>query len=333
MSITLPLEITPFFEKTDSNIVKNLLITTEGIFAGKSTNLNVVKDELGNILQNQSTTKPSSNYKRLIRFFSINDEEKKELVKSLLCIGFCILGLKGAKPKYLALDGTSWELGTKKIHLLTLSIVINGVSIPICWEDLDKKGTSNYEERTELLDKALAWYNLSGMILLADREYIGEEWFKYLKVKGLHFIIRLKSNVYKHNVDEQRTGVDKNFKHQKWRQIGMNREAKKKQFEHVGVAKQIEILEEKYTYVVFKNPKNEAEEQLVYFISTLKNKKRIVKSYPIRWTIETCFKHLKSNGFNLEELNLKDAEKIKMMMAIVRFVCALYSSWIFRVPQ
>jgi len=323
MSFTLPLEITPFFEKTDASIVKNLLITTEGIFAGKSTNLNVVKDELGNILHNQTTTKPSSNYKRLIRFFKISDEEKQELVKSLLCIGFCLLGLKGRKPKYLALDGTSWELGTKKIHLLTLSMVINGVSIPICWEDLDKKGTSNYEERTKLINKALKWYNLKGMILLADREYIGEAWFKYLKVNGLEFIIRLKSNVYKQYVDEQRTGVDKNFKHQKWRQIGMNRAAKKKQFQQVGVAKQIEILEEKYTYVVFKNPKKDAEEKLVYFISTLKNKKRIVQAYPIRWTIETCFKHLKSNGFNLEELNFKDIEKIKMMMAIVSFLYVL----------
>ena len=93
MKFTLPLEITPFFEKIDSNVVKNLLITTEGIFAGKSMNLYVVKDELGNILQNQETTKPASNYKRLIRFFGLDDEEKKELIKSLLCIGFCMLGL------------------------------------------------------------------------------------------------------------------------------------------------------------------------------------------------------------------------------------------------
>ena len=55
----------------------------------------------------------------------------------------------------------------------------------------------------------------------------------------------------------------------------------------------------------------------------MKNKKTIVKAYPIRWTIECCFKHLKSNGFNLEELNFKDSEKIKMMMAIVSFLYVL----------
>ena len=65
-------------------------------------------------------------------------------------------------------------------------MVINRVSIPICWEELDKKGTSNFEERKGLIETACKWYNLKGMVLLADREYIGEHWFKYLVSKGLH---------------------------------------------------------------------------------------------------------------------------------------------------
>jgi len=323
MKFTLPLEITSYFSKYPPHVVKNLLVTTQGIFAAKSTNLNKVKDELGNILENQETTQPASNYKRLIRFFQIPDEEKKDLIKSLLCVGFCLLGLKGIRPKYITLDGTSWNLGNKKIHLITLAIVIKGVSIPICWEELDKKGTSNYKERKALFDKAFEWYNLKGMILLADREYIGEKWFKYLKDNGLGFVIRLKEKIYKSYVDDQRGQNCKNFGHQKWRQIGLKREAKKKRYRATGVSKQIEILGDRYTYVVFKNPKKGAEEELVYFLSTLKAKKKIVAAYPNRWTIECCFKNLKSNGFNLEELNFKQSTKIKMMMAIVSFLYIL----------
>lgn len=323
MRLPLPNEITSFFDEHPTHIVRNLLITAEGIFAAKSTNLNVVKDELGNILENQETTKPGSNYKRLLRFFQLSDEEKQNLTKSLLCVSFCILGLKGRKPEYLTLDGTSWELGVKKIHLITLGVVVNGVSIPICWEDLDKKGTSSYTERKALFDKACKWYNLKGMILLADREYIGEEWFKYLMGKGLQFVIRLKKKVYKEYVDGQRSGADRAFKHQKWRYIGMEREAIKRAYKNIGVAKQIRILEEKYTFVVFKNPKKEAEEPLVYFISSLRKKQKIVGAYPVRWKIECCFRHLKSNGFNLEELNFKAREKIKLMMAIVTFLYVL----------
>lgn len=323
MKLSLPTKITSYFPNQATHVVKNLWITTQGIFAAKSTNLNLVKDELGNILQNQDSTQPESNYKRLHRFFQISDREKQEIVKSLLCIGFSILGSQSGTPKYLTLDGTSWELGKKKIHLLTLGIVIKGVSIPICWEELDKKGNSNYGERKSLIEKACSWYNLEGLILLADREYIGEQWFKYLKAKGLNFVIRLKKKIYKENVDQQlgvNTGL---YKHQKWRYIGMEREAKKKRYKNVGVAKEIEILGERYSFVIFKNPKREAEEELIYFISTLKNKGQVVKSYPIRWTIECCFKHLKSNGFDLESLNLKKPEKIKMMMAIVCFLYVL----------
>jgi len=323
MKFTLPREISSYFSKYPDHVVKNLLVTTQGIFAAKSTNLNEVKDELGNILKNQETTKPSSNYKRLIRFFQLSDEEKQDLVKSLLCVGFCLLSSKGTKPKYLTLDGTSWKLGNKKIHLITLAIVINGVSIPICWEDLGKIGNSNYEERKSLFEKAFEWYDLRGMILLADREYIGEQWFKYLKDNGLEFVIRLREKVYKNYVDNQRSPTGKAFRHQKWRQIGLKKEAKKERYRATGVAKQIEILKEKYTYVVFKNPKKEAEEELLYFLSTLKTKKKIVTDYPIRWTIECCFKHLKSNGFNLEDLNFKQSGKIKMMMAIVCFLYIL----------
>lgn len=323
MKFTLPPEITSFFSKQPCHVIKNLLITTQGIFAAKSTNLNEVKDELGNILQNQETTKAESNYKRLIRFFQMDDKEKEELVKSILCVGFCLLGLKGNPPKYITLDGTSWELGKKKIQLITLAVVVNGVSIPICWEELDKKGTSNFNERKALFTKALSRYNLRGMILLADREYIGEEWFKYLKNNGLGFVIRLKEKIYKKYVDDQRCFAGKAFKHQKWRYIGLQRQAKKPKFKNVGVSKQIEIIGDKYTYVVFKNPRKGAEEELVYFLSTLEAKKEIVSAYPIRWTIECCFKHLKSNGFNLEDLNFKKSGKIKMMMAIVTFLYIL----------
>ena len=316
-------QITIFFPNQEDHVIQNLLICTQGIYAAKSTNLNEVKDHLGVILGNQSTTKPESNYQRLLRFFNIPDEEKADLVKSLLFLGFYLLKLKGRKPKYLALDGTSWEYGVKKIHLLTLSVVINGVSIPIWWKELDKKGTSNTAERKELMNEALKMYDLRGMILLADREYIGEEWFDYLEAKGLGFVIRLKKGIYKDYIDQQRQEYDKDYKHQKWRYIGMEREAAKPRYENCGVAKKVTILGKDYTFVIFKNPKADAEEPLVYFLSTLKKKQKIVKAYPIRWTIETCFKHLKSNGFNLEALNFKKSEKIQLMMGIVSFLYVL----------
>lgn len=323
MQLPIPSQITSFFSNHEEHVVKNLFIATQGIFECRSTNLSLVKDEIGNILGNQEKTKPESNYKRLIRFFQLPDEEKQSLIKSLLSFSFFLLQKGVRKPKYLAVDGTSWELGDTPIHLITLAVVINGVSIPIAWQELSKKGTSNYNERKKLFDQALEHYDLSGMILLADREYIGEEWFKYLNNKGLNFVIRLKKDIYRHYVDEQREPTRSIFIHQQWRYSALERIAKRKVNRRTGASKQIVILGEKYTFVVFKNPKPDAKEPLFYFLSTLLNRKEIIKAYPIRWKIECCFKHLKSNGFNLESLNLKNTEKIKLMMAIVCFLYTL----------
>ena len=324
MSLPIPNQITSIFTGCKDHIVQNLFIVVEGVFESRTTNLNVVKDKLGNIIGVGDQVQACSHYKRLIRFFQLPDCEKKTLTDLLLSVSFFFLQSGGrTKAKYLALDGTSWELGDTPIHLLTLSIIINGVSIPIAWQNLAKKGTSNYAERKALFDRALESYNLEGMILLADREYIGEKWFKYVKSRGLQFVIRLKKNSYRKYVDEQREPTCAAFKHQKWRYSAMEKLAYSKLHRTTGVSKQIAILGEKYTFVIFKNPKADAKEPLLYFLSTLVARKKIIKAYPIRWKIECCFKNLKSNGFNLEELNLKKPSKVKLMMAIVCFLYTL----------
>jgi hypothetical protein len=323
MLLPIPDQITSFFKNHNESVVKNLMIVTQGVFCARSTNLNLVKDELGNLLHNQEQTKPESNYKRLTRFFNLGDEEKAKLATALLSLSFFLLNGRIRKPKHLIVDGTSWELGDRPIHLITLAVVIEGVSIPICWEELSKKGTSNYKERKKLLDRACENFDLSGMILLADREYIGKKWFNYLVDKGLGFVIRLKKDIYRSYVDEQSGQKHPKFKHQQWRYSALERLAGTKLHIRSGVSKQIEMEGKCFTFAVLKNPKKNAKEPLIYFISTLNKCKQITTSYPIRWKIECCFKHLKSNGFNLESLNLKNKQKIKLMMAIVCFIYTL----------
>ena len=147
MSIPLPVQFTEYFESHNSTVVKNMLILGEAIFEAQTTNLNKAKDKVGQIAGNRAT-KPESNYKRLTCFFETQD--KLEIVKGLLCVCMCLLSAD-EQMKYLVLDATSWEFGDKKIHLLTLSVIYGGVSIPIWWEELNKKGTSNFKERKGLM--------------------------------------------------------------------------------------------------------------------------------------------------------------------------------------
>lgn len=319
MPLPLAAQFTQYFTSHSKTEVKNLLITAEAIFEAQTTNLNKVKDKVGQITR-QTKTLPESNYKRLTRFFNTSD--KRKLSKSLLCVCFCLLD-KSQEPKYLTLDGTSWELGEKNIHLLTLAIVYGGVSIPIWWEELDKKGTSNFKERKKVIREASKFLNLSGLILLADREYIGRSWFNYLYNKGIEFIIRLKKNIYVEEINAASEQAAKKDYFQKARYSKLEKIATFQKYRRHGVLKRIKIKGKPYSFVVFKNPKTSATEPLIYFISSLKIKQQITEAYPIRWTIECCFKHLKSNGFRLENINMKDTLKIMLMMAIVVFLYVL----------
>lgn len=75
---------------------------------------------------------------------------------------------------HLLLDGTSWKRGDQKYHYMVLSVLACGVAIPIYWKQLGKIGASNQAERQELIRKALSLFDLRGITLLADREYIGQ---------------------------------------------------------------------------------------------------------------------------------------------------------------
>jgi len=75
-----------------------------------------------------------------------------------------------------------------------------------------------------------------------------------------------------------------------------------------------------YAFVMIKNSKYDPKEPYIYFISDLQDARAIANHYLKRWKIECCFKHLKTNGFNIEDINLKIDEKIELMMGILAMV-------------
>jgi len=78
-----------------------------------------------------------------------------------------------------------------------------------------------------------------------------------------------------------------------------------------------------YTFVMIKNPKHDPKEPYIYFISDLQDARAIANHYLKRWKIECCFKHLKTNGFNIEDINLKIDDKIELMMGVLAMVYLL----------
>jgi hypothetical protein len=79
----------------------------------------------------------------------------------------------------------------------------------------------------------------------------------------------------------------------------------------------VHIGETIYWIVMTKNFKADYKEPYVFFITNVQDAGKALQYYTQRWKIECCFRHLKSNGFNIEAMNFKNDRKIELLMGIV----------------
>ncbi len=95
----------------------------------------------------------------------------------------------------LNMDRTTWRRGDAPLDLLVLGVVLHGYKVPLVWTALDHNGNSGTVRRIGLvsrLPKALPAARWKGLV--ADREFIGGEWFCFLRRKGIKGAIRIRKN-------------------------------------------------------------------------------------------------------------------------------------------
>src|SRR4030095_1283630 len=135
--------------------------------------------------------KLSSNYRRLQRFFQYVLLYGDWMPKALVAL----LGL--TPPYRLCLDRTNWKVGRKDVNLLVLCIVTRRARIPVLWHVLDHRGSSNTKQRQALLVRFMRLFGKKSIkLLLADLEFIGNQWFEFLVENDIHFVIRVMSGFF-----------------------------------------------------------------------------------------------------------------------------------------
>lgn len=302
--------------KLPKKTLKNTLIVSQSFLLAGTVNLNQAKDFVPQV-RSESNLSSHADYKLLTRYFDqgnlVDQASRKryeKLMSGLQSLCWMLLfqsnsSIKKKNIRYLNLDGTKWDYGDGSIHLLTLCIIIGDVSVPIWWEDIEKAGHSSQKERITYLKAAMEKYDLGGMILLADREYIGRQWFKELEDQGLYFVIRVKEGIYH---DEINRGKGLGWSVMKARALKKKKGKK--------ISKKIILNGISMHYIILKNPRPNAEDELIFLLSNWTSATQASKMYELRWQIEVCFKHFKSNGLNLEDMNVQGKEKRHLMMAI-----------------
>ena len=189
---------------------------------------------------------------------------------------------------------------------------------------MGERKSSSQKERLELLDQLLAWWRYTKLrmpilTLLGDREFIGQTWLKSLERRKLNFVIRLRGNL------RFKVWYKGQLKDKKIRLKTLERYMRKKRLTSMEIVIHDELI---FNFVILPNKnynpnasksKNHNEEY-IYLVTNLEDISKIGELYRKRWKIECCFKHLKSNGFNLEDTNLEKPHKIDIMFSILTLV-------------
>jgi hypothetical protein len=137
----------------------------------------------------KSSTKQESSYRRVRRFFAGFSFDRTVIIPMVLAL----FGLK--KELLLILDRTNWKWGKRDINIMLISVAYRGIGIPIFWQVSTNSGSSSTAARKQVLKSVLQKIGVSRIkAFLADREFIGEEWFRFLKARKIPFIIRVKQN-------------------------------------------------------------------------------------------------------------------------------------------
>ena len=107
-----------------------------------------------------------------------------------------IFALLPHRPPYtITIDRTNWKFGQIDINALVLAIVYKGVAFPVLFNLMPKRGNSNTEERIQIVNRYIKLFGKHTInYLVADREFVGEHWVKYLNFNRIEYHIRIRNN-------------------------------------------------------------------------------------------------------------------------------------------
>lgn len=246
----------------------------------------------------EGKAKVESNHRRIQRFFA-------QFIVDTNLITKLIFSLLPEKPPYrLCLDRTNWKYGKADINILMISIAYQGVAIPIMWTMLSKRGNSNTMERKALIHRFIDLFGQDCIdSFLADREFIGDQWFRDLINTRISFYIRIRENI---RVDVPGKGPTKSS----WlfNSLPLNTA------HHY---RKIVCIDSQWVYLSGMRVLNHENKIEFVIVASYRFDPLALAKYKDRWQIETLFRSLKSSGFNFEDTHLTDPDRISKLLALV----------------
>lgn len=235
------------------------------------------------------STKYESLYKRIQRFFvefKLPFDDIAQFVFNLFKFTSC----------GLIIDRTNWWFGDKHINYLVLSVRYKNVSIPLFWRALGKCGNSTSKERVEILKRFITCFGKAVISdFCGDREFASIDLLKYLFSESIPFTLRIKGDCKVKNSRGESVQIKSLLRDIK---PGETR-----------VMKQILVLKQLVDIVAFLDSRGE-----LVIIATNHNIDMVQDRHINRNQIETMFKAMKTQGFNLEGTHITSPERLERLM-------------------
>lgn len=240
-----------------------------------------------------------SSLRRLQRFIA-EFQLCSDLIARLI---FGLLPQKGNLK--IVIDRTNWKFGQQDINIFMLGIAYRNVAFPLMFTMLNKRGNSNSAERIALIQRFIRLFGKDCIdCIMADREFVGEQWIGYLNGENLRYYIRIRNN-FKVFLPGKNESIPVN-----WLFAGL----KTGEIRHYP---KIVKVNNQYCYLSATLTQKRGEKpELLIIISYNKNEQSFL-NYKERWQIETCFKAMKSSGFDIENTHLQDIERIEKLLCLV----------------
>ncbi len=224
----------------------------------------------------------------------------------------CISHIVADSPLVLALDRTGWQTRAgHEYNLLILSVCLGDMGLPLFWSDLRSLGNSSPQKRIPLLESFINVFGLDHIRCLAgDREFVGKEWFSWLRKREIPFVMRLREDVC---VSDSRG-----------RMVPATN-----LFHGLRVGESV-LLGARTIYHGLPGLSNLCamrlrSGELLVLASQGIDDKEALAIYKQRWNIETGFQKLKTHGFHIESSRLHGDGKMACILAAL----AIGAAWCY----
>ena len=217
--------------------------------------------------------------------------------------------IESGKVVHIAIDRTSWGW----INILMVSLIWDKRAWPIYWTALDKKGSSNYDEQTQILSKVLPQLKAYKTVVLGDREFCGVKLGRWLSKQAVYFCLRLKRSTFVEAEEDLLVEL---------RALGLApgmslflnevRVTKQKGFGSFNVACK---WQRKY--------RGFASDEGWYILTNLNTLEMAIEAYQKRFSIEEMFRDFKLGGYNLEGCKAEGERLMTLILVItIAYTCA-----------